>query len=195
MSDLSVKRPPAAIGPKFVNFRRMKPIILLSGPVGAGKTTVARELIACSAGPMAYIQGDAFWSHITRRSEHLPRDKNFKMIMTAMVAAAMPYALYGYETVLDFSIPPWFLETADKVVQRKEVPVDYVVLRPAENICAARCAGRAEGIINDYAPYQDLYNDFKDVGRRHLIVDDRNDPVATARLIREGLDEKKFRLL
>jgi adenylate kinase family enzyme len=173
----------------------MKPIILLSGPVGAGKTTVARELIACSAGPMTYIEGDTFWSHITRRSEHLPRQKNFKMIMTAMVAAAIPYALYGYETLLDFSIPPWFLETADKVVQRKEVPVDYVVLRPAKNVCAARCAGRAEGTIHDYAPYQDLYNDFKDVSRRHLIINDRTDAAAIARQIREGLDEKKFRLL
>jgi chloramphenicol 3-O-phosphotransferase len=109
----------------------MKSIILLSGPIGAGKTTVARELIACSAGPMVYVEGDTFWAHIIRQSEILPRHKNFKMIMTAMVAAALPYALYGYETVVDFSIPPWFLETADKVVSQKEVPVDYVVLRPA----------------------------------------------------------------
>jgi hypothetical protein len=173
----------------------MKSIILLSGPVGAGKTTVARELIACSADPMAYIEGDTFWSHIARPSERLPRHMNFKMIMTAMVAAALPYALYGYDTLLDFSIPPWFLGTADKVVRRKEVPVDYVVLLPAEDTCAARCAGRAEGIINDYAPYRDLYADFKEAGRRHLIVNDRTDPAATARLIREGLEEGKFRLL
>jgi adenylate kinase family enzyme len=173
----------------------MKSIILLSGPVGAGKTTVARELIACAAGPMAYIEGDTFWSHITRSSERLPRHKNFKMIMTAMIAAAMPYALYGYETLLDFSIPPWFLETTDKVVRRKEVPVDYVVLFPAETICAARCAGRAEGIISDYATYRDLYADFKEVGRRHLIVNDQTDPAATARMIRAGLEEGKFRLL
>jgi adenylate kinase family enzyme len=173
----------------------MKPIILLSGPVGAGKTTVARELIACSDGPMAYIEGDTFWSHLVGRSEHPPRHKNFKMIMTAMVAAALPYALYGYEAIIDFSIPPWFLESADKVVQRKEVPVDYVVLRPAESVCAARCAGRAEGIINDYTHYHDLYAYFMDVGRRHLIVNDQTDPAATAQLIREGLEEGKFRLL
>jgi hypothetical protein len=173
----------------------MKPIILLSGPVGAGKTTVARELIACSAGPMVCIEGDTFWSHLVRQPDHLPRHKNFKMIMTAMIGAALPYALYGYEALVDFSIPPWFLETADKVIQRKEVPVDYVVLRPAESICAARCAGRAEGIINDYTPYLDLYADFGNVGRRHLIIDDQNDAAAVARQIREGLDEGKFRLL
>ena len=73
--------------------------------------------------------------------------------------------------------------------------MDYVVLRPAENICAARCAGRAEGTIHDYASYLDLYADFKDVSRRHLIVNDQTDAAAVARQIREGLDEKKFRLL
>jgi adenylate kinase family enzyme len=37
------------------------PIIVISGPVGAGKTTVARELVAGPRGPTAYIEGDAFW--------------------------------------------------------------------------------------------------------------------------------------
>jgi adenylate kinase family enzyme len=173
----------------------MKQIILLSGPIGAGKTTVAKELIACTAGPLAYIEGDTFWSHLIRTPKGLPRHKSFKMIMTSMIGAALPHALYGYEVLLDFSIPPWFLETADKVVRRMEVPLDYVVLRPAESICAARAAGRAEGIIDDYAHYHDLYADFQDVSRRHLIVNDQTGPAATARQIREGLDEGKFRLL
>ena len=33
----------------------MKPIILLWEPVGAGKTAVARELIACSPAPVALV--------------------------------------------------------------------------------------------------------------------------------------------
>lgn len=172
----------------------MKSIILLSGPVGAGKTSVAKALIECQTGPMTYIEGDSFWSHLARRSE-LPIHLQFKMIMTAMVAAAIPYALYGYEALVDFSIPPWFLKTADKMVQRKDVPVDLVVLRPPEEICAARAAARAEGVITDYGPYKELYTDFEDVPRRHVVLNDQDDPAATARLIREGLDEGKFRLL
>ena len=38
----------------------MGTVIMLSGPVGAGKTTVARELIAIMPGPLSYIEGDAF---------------------------------------------------------------------------------------------------------------------------------------
>ncbi len=81
----------------------MKSIILLSGPVGAGNSTVAPELIALSPQPVAYIEGDTFWCHIAK-SEPGGRHKKFKMVMTAMTVAALTYALYGYEVVLDFSI-------------------------------------------------------------------------------------------
>lgn len=172
----------------------MKSVILLSGPVGAGKTTVAKELIGCQSYPTAYIEGDSFWSHLVRPSA-VPPNRQFKMIMMAMVAAAIPYALYGYETLLDFSIPPWFLETAEKMLQRKKVPVDYVVLRPAEPVCAARAAARGEGCIPDYGPYKDLYADFEQVPRRHVIVNDAMDAPAIAWQIRTGLNEGKFRLL
>lgn len=173
----------------------MSSIIILSGPVGAGKTTIARELIACSDGPMTYIEGDSFWTHIVRAPEKQPRSKQFKMVMTAMVGAALPYALYGNEAIVDFSIPPWFLETVDKVVRRKEVAVDYIVLLPSSEICAARAAARKAGAIADYAGYQALYDDFNDTSRRHRVVNDHADPIATAKLIREGLSEGKFRLL
>ena len=44
----------------------VKSIILLSGPVGAGKSTVARELIASLPDPIAYVEGDKFWFFIAR---------------------------------------------------------------------------------------------------------------------------------
>jgi len=170
----------------------VKPITLLSGPVGAGKSTVARELVALSPGPTAYIEGDTFWSFIARGAA-IPIAKNFKMIMTSMTAAALPYALYGYEVILDFSIPPWFLDTARRIVEGKQLPLNYVVLRPSEAVCAARAAGRTEGVIADYAPYRDLYLSF-DGAERHMIQDDTSDAAAVAQRIREGLDAGVFRV-
>jgi cytidylate kinase len=48
---------------------KIKPIILLSGPIGAGKTTVARELIASSPASVAYVEGETFWRFIAKKCE------------------------------------------------------------------------------------------------------------------------------
>jgi chloramphenicol 3-O-phosphotransferase len=170
----------------------MKSIILLSGPVGAGKTTVARELVASATDPVVYIEGDTFWAFIAKSKSVKSRHKNFKMIMTAMVAAALPYALYGYEVILDFSIPPWFLDTVRKVVKAR-IPLDYVVLRPDEKVCAARAAARTEGRITNYKPYKELYADFDEV-QRHIIYDNTGEAAVIAEHIREGLNEGMFRI-
>jgi hypothetical protein len=115
------------------------------------------------------------------------------MIMTAMVTGAMPYALYGYEVIVDFSIPPWFLDTVRRLAKAKEVPLDYVVLRPSESVCAARAAARTEGAISDYTSFRDLYSSF-DEAAPYTIKDDTGDPATVAALIREGLNAGKFRL-
>lgn len=171
----------------------MKSIVMLSGPIGAGKTTVARDLTAISSGPLAHIEGDKFWFFIAKSATPPARHNDFKMIMRAMISASVPFALNGYEVILDFSIPPWFLETARKVAGFRKVPLDFVVLRPSEEVCFARAAARAEGAIADYAPYHDLYSDF-DEADRYIIRDDEGEPSVVAARIRKGLDEGNFRL-
>jgi chloramphenicol 3-O-phosphotransferase len=173
--------------------RMPKSIILLSGPVGAGKTTVAWELISILPDPTVYIEGDTFWKFIPKNALRRKRAVHFKMIMTSMTAAAMPYALYGYDAIVDFSIPPWFLDTVRKMVAAREIPVDYVVIRPSETICADRAAQRAEGTVPNYAPYHDLYTSF-DEAERYTISYDRAEAPAIAAQIKEGLQAGKFRI-
>ena len=117
-------------------------VVMLSGPVGAGKTTVARELVALSKGPQCYLEGDTFWSFFTKMDGGERRER-FRLIMRSMTAAAIPLARGGYEVLLDFSFPIEFLEAARKIL--KEVPLDFVVLRPSLAECEnARVSGRKE---------------------------------------------------
>ncbi len=53
----------------------MSAVVMLSGPIGAGKTTVARELVDIWPGPLAYIEGDRFWSFLVKPAEGDPRTR------------------------------------------------------------------------------------------------------------------------
>jgi tRNA uridine 5-carbamoylmethylation protein Kti12 len=171
----------------------MKPVVLLSGPPGAGKTTVAKELVKISIGPVAYIEGDKFWSFFAKGWEESGTRKNFRTIMRSMMAAAIPYALNDYETIVDFSIPPYFIETALKMANYREIPLHYVVIRPDLDICASRAASRDEGAIKDYERFKEFYAMF-DPAQKYMIYDNEGDAATIASHIREGLDEGIFRI-
>ena len=168
----------------------MGSVILLSGPVGAGKSTVASELVSALPGPVACIEGDMFWSFIAKSDQH-DRRENFGVIMRAMTAAALPFARSGYDVVLDFSVPPQFLIVARKIL--KEVPLDYIVLRPSQAVCAGRAAARAEGAIPDYSKYRELYSLFAGADR-YTISDDEAPADCVAMRIVEGLNQGRFRV-
>jgi len=171
----------------------MKPVVVLSGPVGAGKTSVAWELIALSPGPVAYIEGDLFWSFFVKGGEEKTRLESFRTIMRSMTAASVPFALADNEVILDFTIPPWYLPTVKKVLDFRNVPLDYVVFRPSEAVCAARAAARPEGKIADYSPYRELYAEFDKV-EKHWVGDDTSSAAEVAAQIRAGLDAGRFRV-
>ncbi len=165
-------------------------VVMLSGPVGAGKTTVARELVAISPAPLCYIEGDAFWS-LFAKPDAKPRRERFRLLMRSVTAAAIPLARGGYEVLLDFSFPLDFLETARKIL--KEIPLDFVLLRPSVATCEQRAAARPEGKILEYNVYRDFYTMFEGLPK-HEIGDDEADAVSIARRIRAGLDQGIFRL-
>ncbi|HEY5256597.1 MAG TPA: AAA family ATPase [Acidobacteriaceae bacterium] len=165
-------------------------VVMLSGPVGAGKTTVARELIAISPAPLYYIEGDTFWPHFVK-PDSKPRREQFRLLMRSVTAAAIPLARSGYEVLLDFSFPLDFLDTARKIL--KEIPIDFVILRPSLAVCKQRAASRPEGKIADYSAYRDFYAMFEGLSN-HEVGDVEANPASIARRIRAGLDQGIFRL-
>jgi uridine kinase len=66
-------------------------VIFLSGPIGAGKTAVAQELLPLLRGPLCCIEGDTFWSFIKNEGEREGRD-SFPVLVRSMTAAAIPFA-------------------------------------------------------------------------------------------------------
>jgi len=172
----------------------VKYIIIISGPVASGKTTVAREIVKSYPGPLVYIEGDKFWPFMVKGLECEGRLKNFNAIMTAMTAAALAYALSGYQVILDFSIPPWFLDTILKMTHKRDVSLEYVVLRPSEKVCAMRAAGRTEGTITDYTPFHKLYLSFEKADQ-NAVDDDTTDVAEFAELVKKGLTAGIFRIL
>jgi hypothetical protein len=115
------------------------------------------------------------------------------MTGAAMTVAVLPYAMYGHEVILDFSIPPWLLETAERVAKSKDVGLDYVVLRPGEAVCASCAASRSEQKIADYAPYRELYLSSYEA-ERHVLADDVSEAAAIAARIRDALNAGTFYL-
>jgi hypothetical protein len=111
--------------------------------------------------------------------------------MRSVTAAAVPLARSGYEVLLDFSFPVDFIETARKIL--KEIPLDFVMLRPSIATCEQRAAARPEGKIPDYSVYRDFYTIFEGLPK-HEIGDDEADAASIARRIRAGLDQGIYRL-
>lgn len=166
-------------------------VIFLSGPIGAGKTTVAKLLVPLLSGPLCYIEGDTFWSFIKKDADRGSRE-SFPVVARSMTAAAIPFARSGFRVLIDFSIPPTYVDTARKIL--KEVPFDFVLLRPSFEVCSQRAASRQEGAITDQVMLKNFYTLFEQ-GKVEPICDDNADPESLARRIAEGLSQGLFRVL
>jgi chloramphenicol 3-O-phosphotransferase len=166
----------------------MGAVMMLTGPIGAGKTTVAQELIAIWPGPLAYIEGDRFWPILVKPAGR-NRRTDFPLLIRSMTAAASPLARSGYDVLLDFSVPPQFIPVALRIL--KDAPLDFVMLRPPMATCAARAASRPEGRITRYdSGFYDLF----EADARHMLADVDSAPKATAETILAGAAAGRFRV-
>jgi hypothetical protein len=172
-------------------------IILISGPPGAGKSTVAREFVKSSKVPTVYIEGDTFWHFIITGGASKPKSRatNSRLVIKSMMLAALPYAKGGYQTIVDFSIGPWHLELFRAWI--KDTSFKYVILCPSEATCAERAASRAEGRVPDYSLYHGLHAAFCELGdfEKYAIRNDGADPATLAESIRDGVASGMYNLV
>jgi chloramphenicol 3-O-phosphotransferase len=172
-------------------------VIILTGPPGAGKTTLARRLSEASDEPAVHLVCDQFFDAI--RSGFIApwlaeSHAQNRTINEAIAAAAITYAQGGYAVFVDGVVGPWFLDIFRDSAAVARVPLDYVVLRLARETVVARARDRAEGPLPDYPPH--IFEGFADVGQFEPCVLEvgESDLEAVADTVKEGLKAGRFRL-
>jgi len=141
-------------------------LLVLTGPPGAGKSTVARRL--CAGWDLAvHLHTDDYYAWI--RSGYVepwkPESRSQNVtIMEAVALTAARFADGGYAVVVDGIVGPWFLDPWLAL----DRPVSYAVLRPSVEVAHDRAANRGEHPLKDLSAvglmHEQLSEDRKRVG-------------------------------
>ena len=160
------------------------PIIVLTGPPGVGKSTIA-PLVAETYARSAVVSGDRFFQFL--HSGKIPPWKpeshqQNEMVTTVAVQAAVGYATAGWTTILEGIFGPWFLPTI--LAESTGMTLHYIVLQAPLATCVDRFAKREPDSSSEVVAKMHGEFDRALIEPRH-IVNAEHDPTRTTRAVHE----------
>ena len=168
----------------------MGSLLVVTGPPGAGKSTIA-ETLALRMQPSVLVEGDAFFSFLRRGKIEpwLPAaDRQNTVVTQGAGAAAGAYASGGFHTVYDGIVGAWFLD--EFLRSTGLASLDYVVLLPPVGTCVDRVRTRQGHGFTDEAAARHMHDQFdrRRAAERHIIQDVDKSPDDLAAHILDARD-------
>lgn len=121
----------------------MASLLVITGPPGAGKSTVA-GMVARRRNPSVLIEGDAFFAFLDQGAiaPWLPESHAQNDVVVRAAAAAAGRFAATYTAIYDGVIGPWFLPTFAEETGLETL--HYVILLPSIEECVERVLTRGK---------------------------------------------------